>query len=106
MPQPGCVPRGCGSGFAEHRFVELLPPAKRGGDQSKSPVGDLLGLPKNQVYKLRKVYGGLPAELATCARIWTAPVWRPRPAASLGESPQGGGGVFVHPHAPETSVGP
>ena len=42
--------------------MELLPPAQRGGDRSKSPAGDLLGLPKNQVYKLRKVYGGLPAD--------------------------------------------
>ena len=44
---------------AEYRFVELLPPPKRGGDMSMSPAGDMLGLPRDQVYKLRKVYGGL-----------------------------------------------
>ena len=42
--------------------MELLPPAKRGGDQSKSTAVDLLPLSSDQVYKLRKVYGGLPAE--------------------------------------------
>ena len=46
---------------AEYRFVELLPPAERGGDRSKWPEGHLLGLSKEMVYKLRKVYGGLAA---------------------------------------------
>ena len=41
--------------------MELLPPAKRGGDQSKLPAGNLLGLPKVMISKLRKVYGGLGA---------------------------------------------
>ena len=46
--------------------MELLPPAKRGGDQKsdgiKSTAVDLIPLTPDQVYQLRKVYGGLPAD--------------------------------------------
>ena len=51
---------------AEHRYVELLPPAKRGGDRKsdeiKWPEGHLISLSKEMVYKLRKTYGGLSAD--------------------------------------------
>ena len=42
--------------------MELLPPAKRGGDRSMLPAGNMLDLPRDQVSKLRKVYGGLGAD--------------------------------------------
>ena len=45
--------------------MELLPPASHGGDRSKLPRGNMLGISRFQVSKLRKVYGKLPAgELA------------------------------------------
>ena len=40
--------------------MELLPPPQSGRRNDLSPVGDRFGLPKNQVYQLRKVYRGLP----------------------------------------------
>ena len=48
---------------AEHRFVELLPPPSKSGRPKKvsTPVDTFVQTP-DQVYQLRKVYGGLPAE--------------------------------------------
>ena len=49
---------GCGSGFAEYRLVELLPPAKRGRPyaETMSPAGDI-NLSRKVIGELRKVYG-------------------------------------------------
>ena len=47
---------------AECRLVELLLPPKSGRRNDLSTTVDRFVLPPDQVYKLRKVYGGLPAD--------------------------------------------
>ena len=64
---------------AEHRYVELLAPAKHGGDRKsdeiKLPAGNLIGLPRDQVSKLRRIYGGLGAD----ERVTIVYSWLPMP---------------------------